>query len=159
MRYFVLLLLPALALFQNAKDEGWSLLLPPGEGRDLVLTSCATCHNVKVVVHARKGRDEWTKTIGDMIQRGAPIFAEEIAPITAYLSASFGPNIPNLVNINAATRENLEKLPNLKPEVVTRILDLRASGGAFKDPEELRAALGMPKEDFEKIRYGFKYSN
>src|SRR5437773_10318460 len=105
MRYIVLLLLPLFGLMQNAKDDGWSPLLPPGDGRDLVLTSCATCHNVKVVVHARKNRDDWSKTIGDMIQRGAPIFPEEIAPITSYLSTTFGPAVPALVNINAAARE------------------------------------------------------
>jgi len=159
MRYLVLMLMPVLTFLQNAKDEGWSHLLPPGEGKDLVLMSCATCHNVKVVVHARKNRDDWTKTIGDMIQRGAPIFVEEIGPITDYLSASFGPSVPNLVNVNAATREDLEKLTSLKPETVTRILDARAKAGAFKTPEELRVAMDMSKEDFEKVRYAFKYSN
>lgn len=159
MRYLVLLLLPLFAVAQNARDEGWSQLLPPGEGRQLVLTSCATCHNVKVVVHARKNRDDWTKTIGDMIQRGAPIFVEEIAPITAYLTANFGPGVPNLVNVNAATREDLEKLTNLKPEIVARILEARARPGGFKNADELRLALGIPNEDFEKIRYTLKYSN
>jgi len=158
MRYLVLLLLPAVAWFQNARDEGWSQLLPPGDGRDLVLMSCATCHNVKVVVHARKSREDWTRTLGDMIQRGAPIFPEEIAPITAYLSLKFGPAVPALINVNAATREDLEKLPGMNPQTVMKILDSRGKAGVFKTPEELRTALGMSREEFEMIRYMLKYS-
>jgi hypothetical protein len=144
---------------QNAKDEGWSQLLPPGEGRELVITSCTTCHNAKVVVHARKLRDDWTKSVGDMIQRGAPIFPEEIDPITTYLAKAFGQNVPKLVNVNSAARTDLEALPGLNAEMVARILDARSKAGAIKNPEELRTALAMTKEEFEKIRYLLKYSN
>ena len=63
----VLVLFCAVAYSQKAKDEGWSELLPPGEGRDLALSSCGTCHNLKVVVHARKDRDAWAKSVNDML--------------------------------------------------------------------------------------------
>src|SRR5262245_22780045 len=144
---------------QNAKDEGWSQLLPPGEGRDLVITSFTTCHNAKVVVHARKHRDDWTKSVGDMIQRGAPIFPEEIDPITNYLAKAFGQNVPKLVNVNSAPRIDLEALPGLNAEMVTRILDARSKTGAIKNPEELRTALAITKEEFENVRYLLKYTN
>jgi DNA uptake protein ComE-like DNA-binding protein len=137
----------------KTKDEGWSQLLPPGDGRQAVLESCTTCHNLKVVVHARLSRAGWTKDVNDMIQRGAPLFPEEIDPLTAYLSKVFGPDVPKLVNVNTAAREDLEKLPNLKPEMVIRIVEARP----FKNSEELRRALGMEKTDIEKIQYLFKY--
>jgi DNA uptake protein ComE-like DNA-binding protein len=144
---------------QKAKDEGWSELLPTGEGRDLVLSSCNTCHNAKVVVQARKNRAAWAKTVNDMIQRGSQLFPEEIDPITTYLSKFFGAEVPKLVNVNTASREEFEKLPNFKTEIVTRILDARAKAGGFKNPEELRRGLGMEKADFEKIQYLLEYSN
>src|SRR5262252_6094271 len=128
----VLMLSCGLAHGQKAPDEGWSELLPPGEGRDLVLSSCTTCHNLKVVVHARKDRDGWAKSVNDMIQRGAQLFPEEIDPITAYVSKAFGPSVPKPVNVNTAAREELEKLPNFKPDLVTRILEVRAKAGNFK---------------------------
>ena len=113
MRNLVLLLLAVLFVLpmilaqgQKAKDEGWPELLPPGDGRELVLNSCNTCHNLKVVVHARLSRAEWTKSVNDMIQRGAPVFPEEIEPITAYLSRAFGTAVPKLVNVNTAGREH-----------------------------------------------------
>jgi DNA uptake protein ComE-like DNA-binding protein len=155
----VLLLSCGLARGQKASDEGWSELLPPGDGRDLVLSSCNTCHNLKVVVHARKDRDGWAKSVNDMIQRGAQLFPEEIDPITAYVSKVFGPSAPKLVNVNTATREDLEKLPNFKPDLVARILEARAKAGNLKNAEELRRALGMDKSEFEKIQYALEYKN
>jgi hypothetical protein len=149
----------ALAQGHKAKDEGWPELLPAGEGRQLVLDSCASCHNLKIVVHARMSRADWARSVNDMIQRGAPVFPEEIEPITAYLSKAFGTAVPKLVNVNTASRENLEKLPNLKPEMVARIVEARSKAGPFKNSEELRRALGMEKGDFEKILYLLKYSD
>ncbi len=161
-RWLVLaaLVLPAAWAQQHkTKDEGWPELLPPGEGRELLLTSCSSCHNLKSTVHARKSRADWAKTVNDMIQRGAPIFPEEIEPLTAYLSQAFGPAVPKLLNVNTASRGDLEKLSNLKPEIVARLLEARGKAGPFKKSEELRQALGMDKSDFEKIRFLLKYSD
>jgi DNA uptake protein ComE-like DNA-binding protein len=143
----------------KAKEDGWAELLPPGDGRELVLSSCASCHNLKPVVDVRKSRESWAKSINDMIQRGAPVFPEEIEPMTTYLSKAFGTDVPKLININTASREQLEKLPNLKSEVVARLLATRDKIGSFKNSEELRRTLGMDKADFEKILYLFKYSD
>ncbi len=166
MRNLVLLLLAVLlalpiapAQGQKPKDEGWPELLPPGDGRELVLNSCNSCHNLKVVIHARLSHADWTKSVNDMIQRGAPLFPEEIEPITAYLSRAFGTAVPKLVNVNTASREELEKLSSLKAEMVARILEARGKAGPFKNSEEFRRALGMEKGEFEKILYLFKYSN
>ncbi len=138
---------------QKAKDEGWSQLLPPGDGRQAVLESCTTCHNLKVVVEARLSRAAWTKDVNDMIQRGAPLFPEEIDPITTYLSKVFGPDVPKLVNVNTASREELEKLPGLKPDIVSKILEARP----FRNSEQLRRAVGAEKAEFEKVQYLVKY--
>ncbi len=166
MRSIVLLLVAVLLVLsaipgqgQKAKDEHWPDLMPPGDGRELVLNSCADCHGLKIVVVARKSRADWAKSVNDMIQRGAPVFPEEIEPMTAYLSKAFGTAVPKPVNVNTASREDLEKLPNLKPEMLIRILEARSKVGPFKNSEELRRALGMEKGDFEKILYLLKYSD
>lgn len=141
------------------KDEGWSQLLPPGEGRAQVLESCTGCHNLKATVHERKDRSAWTKTVNDMVTRGAPLFPEEIEAITAYLAKAFGPGVPKPVNVNTATREDLEKLPNMKSETVERVLEARRKAGPFKNAEELRAALGMPAGDADAYIYFLKYKD
>ena len=159
MRKLVLLLALATLHAQSdkAKDEGWSDLLPPGDARQSVLESCSSCHNLKVVVLARKNRAEWGKAINDMVQRGAQLFPEEIEPITNYLLKVAGPDVPKLVNVNTATKEELAGLPNLKPELAARILDARSKAGPFKSADDLRQALKLDPADFEKIRYDFKY--
>jgi DNA uptake protein ComE-like DNA-binding protein len=144
---------------QPAKDDEWTSLLPPGEGRELVVNSCTSCHNLKIVVVARKSSEDWAKSLGDMIERGAEVFPEEMKPLTSYLSNSFGTDVPPLLNVNAATRADLEKLPSLKPEIITRILEVRSKSGPFKDAEQFRQALGMDKPTSSKIMFLFKYSD
>ncbi len=148
-----------LAQRQKSKDDGWSELLPPGEARELVLASCISCHNLKSTVHERKNREGWAKTVSDMVLRGAPVFVEEMEPMTEYLSRAFGPDVAKPVNVNTATREELEKLPVLKPDGVTHLIELRQKAGGFKNAEELRQAIGWREEEFEKIRYLLKYRN
>ena len=155
----LILSLPFAFAQKKPKDEGWADLLPPGDNRDLVLSSCGGCHNLKVVVQARKTPAEWGKCVNDMIQRGAQIFPEEIEPMTTYFVKSFGKDTPKLVNVNTATREDLEKLPDLKPELAARILEARGKNGSFKNADDLRRALGMEKDEFEKIHYRLAYIN
>ena len=110
-------------------------------------------------MHARQSPEEWAVTVNDMIQRGAPVFPDEIETLTNFLAKSFGASVPRLVNVNTARREDLEKLPGLRPETIAQIVDVRGKAGAFRDSEGLRRALGMEKVDFEKIVYFFKYSD
>lgn len=163
MRNLVLLIaslvafIPLRAQSGQVKDEGWSELLPPGEARQSVVDSCSGCHNLKVVVLARKNRSEWSKAINDMVQRGAQLFPEEIEPITNYLVKVCGPSVPKLVNVNTATKEELAALPNLNADLAARILEARAKNGPFKNPDDLRQALKLEPAEFEKIRYLLKY--
>ena len=156
-RIAAVVLFLTVAYAQRPKDEGWTELLPPGNDRELVLSSCNSCHNMRVVVDARKSRADWAKCVNDMIQRGAPLFPEEIDPIVAYLSKAFPPDLPKLVNVNTASREEIAKLPSMTPEIAARILEVRAKAGPFKNSEELRRALGMEKVDFQKIAALLKY--
>jgi len=143
----------------KSKDDSWPQTLPPGDGRELVLNSCnSSCHNLKMVVTARKNHDGWAKSMNDMIQRGATVFPDEIEPITVYLAKFFGSGVPASININTASRESLEKTTGLSPEMVTRILEARGRVGPFKNPEQLRQALGTKREEFERLFYLLKYS-
>ena len=154
-------LLPVLsAQAPKMKDESWAQTLPPGDAKELVLNSCnSSCHNLKMVVTARKNHAGWAKSMNDMIQRGATVFPDEIEPITSYLTKFFGPGVPPQVNVNTASRESLEKTPGLSPEMVTRILEARSKSGPFKNPEELREILGTKREEFDRLFYLLKYSD
>ena len=167
MRVIVFLLTLVFALLsavsaqaQKAKDEGSTQTLPPGNGRDLVLNSCnSSCHNLTMIVTARKNNDGWSKSVNDMIQRGATVFPEEIEPMTNYLSKFFGPGVHPPVNVNTASRDLLAKTTGLSQEMVALILEVRGKSGPFKGPEELRHALGIEREEFAKRFYLLKYED
>ena len=156
----ILILAPAFTQNQPQKPEnkGWDELLPPGAGRESVTTTCVTCHGIKTVVIARKSQPEWAKAVNDMIQRGAPVFPDEIEPLVQYLSKSFPTSLPKPVNVNTASVADLEKIPGMKTEIAQHIVDARAKAGPFKDAADLQRAAGIDKGDFESVRYLLKYS-
>ena len=65
--------------------------LPEGEGKELILGTCAQCHSLAPVVLQRKSAAGWEHTVRDMVSRGAQIHSREIEPIVSYLAQHFGP--------------------------------------------------------------------
>ncbi|MDX6457120.1 MAG: hypothetical protein QOE55_817 [Acidobacteriaceae bacterium] len=63
--------------------------LPEGAGRPIVQRSCTTCHNIRVVTSKKGARSYWSKTVDDMVNRGAELTDEEIGTVVDYLSSSF----------------------------------------------------------------------
>src|SRR4030095_8800174 len=66
------------------------------KGRAAVGRACVACHGniLSMVQFQRKTADKWRDTVYSMIGRGGHILPDEIEPITAYLTANFGPNSP-----------------------------------------------------------------
>ena len=154
----VIILAPAFTQNQKPDNKGWDDLLPPGPARESVTTTCITCHGLKTVVLGRKSQPEWAKAVNDMIQRGAPVFPDEIEPMVQYLSKSFPANLPKPVNVNTATAAELQKIPGMKPDVAQHIVDARAKSGPFKGAADLERAAAIDKSDFESVRYLLKYA-
>jgi cytochrome c5 len=67
------------------------VVLPAGEGRDVVSKECSRCHAVGVVT--RHGEDEarWKRYLDDMIVRGAQLTPDESKSVLQYLTKHFGP--------------------------------------------------------------------
>ena len=57
-----------------------------------------------------------------------------------------------LLNLNAATKADLEKLPGIGPSMAQRILDYREKNGNFKKIEELMNVQGIGEKAFLKLR-------
>jgi DNA uptake protein ComE-like DNA-binding protein len=137
---------------RNQARENWSANLPPGPGRELVQKQCTACHDLKGTIQLRKSRSAWEAIVLDMGARGAQITLEEIDPLVNYLSTAFGPNAPPLTDANSASKPELLKLPGVAPDAADRLIAAR-TGGALRSDEEVRTALALDKEAFEKIRY------
>jgi cytochrome c5 len=65
--------------------------LPPGEGRDLLATACAQCHNLGIIVSMREGAAGWRRHVYNMVTRGAQLTSPEAEAVIGYLATNFGP--------------------------------------------------------------------
>lgn len=66
-------------------------------GREAFGQACVQCHGLNRTTIQRKTSAGWKKTVYSMISRGAPVFPDEIEPITSYLVATYGPDSPSPV--------------------------------------------------------------
>ena len=158
LKFAALVCVVASAAHGQRRNDSWLELLPPGNAQGAVVVSCNGCHSLKVVVHARRSAQEWSATVNDMIQRGAPVYPEEIGLMAAYLAKSFSKATPRLVNVNTASRQDLEKLPGVNAEIAGKI-EARQKTASLRTAEDLRRALGLENAEFAKIRYFFKYTD
>ena len=64
--------------------------LPDGNGKALVETRCALCHDLERITAAKRSRGAWPTIVADMVWRGATATADEAKTISDYLAANFG---------------------------------------------------------------------
>jgi cytochrome c5 len=60
-------------------------------GERLMNANCQGCHEVRVIQVQAKSTEEWTKTIDDMIAKGATVSKEDIPALVDYLVDHHGP--------------------------------------------------------------------
>ncbi|MCC6989385.1 MAG: helix-hairpin-helix domain-containing protein [Acidobacteria bacterium] len=59
---------------------------------------------------------------------------------------------PAVVNLNAATPEQLETLPGIGPRAAQRIVEYRTKNGGFKKVEDLMKIQGIGERSFLRLR-------
>jgi mono/diheme cytochrome c family protein len=75
----------------DSVSGGAGAILPAGEGREILLRNCGTCHLPGVVAASHKSKDEWTETIERMVRLGAKLpNVNQKATLADYLAANFG---------------------------------------------------------------------
>ena len=77
------------------------------------------------------------------------------APLAATPQAGKGATVAapaTLVNLNSATREQLEALPGIGPRTAALILEYRQKSGGFKKVEELMNIKGIGEKSFLKLK-------
>jgi len=61
-------------------------------------------------------------------------------------------NPPGKINLNTATAEELESLPNIGPVMAKRIIEYRNIHGSFYNIEEIKEVKGIGEKTYEKIK-------
>jgi competence ComEA-like helix-hairpin-helix protein len=125
-----------------AQESGGSL--PAGEGKALVESSCATCHELSKITHTRQTKIGWQQTIQDMIARGAQVSDDDVPVIATYLATNFGQ-----LNINTASLSQLQGFLGFSEKEGQALIAYREANGKIKNFEQLAAVPGL---DPEKIK-------
>jgi cytochrome c5 len=69
-------------------------IFPPGEGRDLVLNNCQSCHTFVPIVVLQMDRDQWTRSSLDHRERLPKLDDATFKTVYEYLIANFNPSRP-----------------------------------------------------------------
>ena len=65
---------------------------------------------------------------------------------------TLAPSTPELLNINTASAEELQTLPNIGAQMAQRIVDYREQYGEFASVEDLQKVKGIGAKTLEKLR-------
>jgi mono/diheme cytochrome c family protein len=67
-----------------------AVTLPAGDGKQLVETHCALCHDLRRIVDVHRRKSDWPGIVSNMVERGVPATASEAKAISDYLASNFG---------------------------------------------------------------------
>ncbi len=76
---------------KETKSQSTEPSLPDGAGKDLVMRTCVKCHNLKIITTKRASEEEWTRSVDNMVNRGAVLSDDEADEVIDYLSHNFKP--------------------------------------------------------------------
>ena len=63
---------------------------PDGEGKDLTVSLCTSCHGAEEVLAKRETEAGWKLVVSDMVGLGMEATPEDQAVVTKYLAKHFG---------------------------------------------------------------------
>jgi cytochrome c5 len=69
---------------------GKDLVLPEGDAKKIVQSSCTSCHTLEVLEGRQWTKARWQAVVGNMVERGAAINKEDSASVIEYLAKNFG---------------------------------------------------------------------
>lgn len=81
----------------------------------------------------------------------ASVVVQTPPPATPPAQSSPAPQAA-VLNLNTATKADLEKLPGVGPAMAQRIIEYRQKVGAFKKAEELMNVQGIGEKSFLKLK-------
>jgi cytochrome c len=120
----------------TAQDEAPSRTLAPGKGVELATARCILCHDAQHITRTKLSRGEWEFNIKNMIERGAPIAPNEIAPILEYLATYYNRDVAPPAPVPGAAASSSDPITNLLTTnacTACHQIDKRVVGPSFKE--------------------------
>ena len=111
--------------------------LPDGPGKQTVIRVCGKCHSPTNVIANGQSEQGWEDTITKMAGLGASASDEDYSAILDYLVKNF-PQVTSKVNMNQATKEDIEKQLGFSPKEAEAIVAYRTKNGNFKSIEDIQ---------------------
>jgi competence protein ComEA len=122
--------------------------LPSGPGKEATVRVCGKCHAPELATSQRLTRDQWQATISKMANLGAQASDNEFEAILNYLSANFGPQAAQPVNVNKATAVEIECVLGLTRTESRAIVQYRQQHGPLTALDDFSR---IPGVDSKKI--------
>jgi hypothetical protein len=119
--------------------------LPAGEGRAAAVMMCSNCHGLATSIAESHTRLEWQGLVDLMRQRGAPGTDEDAEAVTGYLTRHFG-----RVNVNRASKEDLEQVLELPQSTAAAIVEYRTHHGRFQSLDDLQQVPGLDSRHLQE---------
>ncbi|MBI2816809.1 MAG: helix-hairpin-helix domain-containing protein [Acidobacteria bacterium] len=130
----------------------WAMLLPDDQGKDVVLSSCTTCHGLDLIVTKQRSKESWLTVVGSMTgEYQADIPDKDVDVIVDYLGRYAGENNPVTavpMDVNRASADALKRLRFLSGENIQDIVE-RRSKNEFRSIDELRQFLRLDQSKFD----------
>jgi mono/diheme cytochrome c family protein len=74
---------------EQARAHDAYAALPPGPGRDVMISICSSCHSPERASTEKHDRAGWEDVIGAMQSKGATVSDSEFDEIAAYLAQAY----------------------------------------------------------------------
>lgn len=131
---FAALLIAASGIAGAQEEPAPSRTLTPGKGVDLTTARCVMCHDAQHITRTKLSRGEWEFNIKNMIERGAPIAPNEIAPILEYLATYYNRDVaPPQPAAGPTAGDPVTNLLNANACLACHQVDKRVVGPSFRE--------------------------
>jgi len=129
--------------------------LPEGAGKAEVAKLCTECHPPGNFRKVRHDKDEWTDTVGDMVEKGSKGTPAELAAVVDYLALNFGPD--SKVNMNTAPLEEIKVQLGFTVPESQAVIEYRQQKGGYKEWRDVLKVAGLDpaKVEAKKDKMGF----